>query len=456
MQNKDVPNDLELEQLIVSSFVHSGNCRQHCIISLDTDDFHSAQYKTLFFIMKDLVRRNVEVTEGNLLREVLEQKDDHLKQAFASVAITDPMHTHDYIAEKIKDLKALSRKRWFFRFYEAASLQFSGRKKISDSVCSDWVRKLQEYNCAIQESTFKTAKEVLENTYEDPARSFLEEARIRMEKRIRGEPIECGIPLGYKDLDKIFPGFKPGHLTIIGARPGVGKTTFMCNILLNILRASDEGIGVFSLEMPIQELAEKIVCTEAGVSVSDLKTGWINEAGMKKLTQEAEKIMKHVLLLDDTGRLDLDLMETRAEFWAKTKGMKVLFIDYLQLITAGKFKSKYEEITHISQRLKMMAKRLKIAVVALAQLNRESEKSNKPKISDLRDSGSIEQDSDEIFLLSNPSETDIYNKSGQLEVNLAKNRFGPTGKASLNFEKTLGKLSNLGSLNENSEFSSFT
>ena len=149
-------------------------------------------------------------------------------------------------------------------------------------------------------------------------------------------------------------------------------------------------------------------------------------------------------------------MESKIKYWKRVYGVKIVFIDYLQLIQgSGKFPNKYEEVTHISQRLKIIAKDLDVSLVVLAQLNRDAAKNDKPKVHDLRDSGSIEQDADEIFLLHNPSSDDPYNKPGILDVNLAKNRFGGTGRVELYFNKETGRIENLTKIKPNNSFDVF-
>ena len=449
------PQDISLELLVLSCCLYCRDSREISMTSLTMDDFNSPQYRELFSYMKGLFQKKVLFDENEIFNEIEVNGNKLVKEAYAG--LYDQKLSPDYAIECVTQLKSVSRKRGFFNFCKQGLTEFSGKKSIDQRKYSSWVRRIQDFNCSFDAtSQAKTLKEAIDLAYENPDRSFMEDVAIRQEKKLKGEPVECGIPTGFKEIDEIFGGFQEGHLTVIGARPGIGKTTLMCNIMLNIMKSSDVSIGVFSLEMPRYEIVQKLICTYSDINAKDLLAGRVTGAEFQVLNVNTKELSKKSVKIDDTGRLNLDLMESRAEMWVKDSGMKVLFIDYLQIISAGKFNNKYEEITHISQRLKMMAKNLKITVVSLAQLNRGSEKNETPKVSDLRDSGSIEQDSDEIFLLSTPSETDIYNKAGQLEVNLAKNRFGPTGKASLNFEKTLGKLSNLGSLNENSEFSSFT
>jgi replicative DNA helicase len=263
----------------------------------------------------------------------------------------------------------------------------------------------------------------------------------RQEAFKNGTSVQSGIPTLFRDLDKIFGGFKAGHSIIIGARPGVGKTTIACNLIVNLCSVSDTPIGVFSLEMEKSELFSKIVFLHSEVDQRTFEDGSLNGERYQDLFLSSHKISKFPVFIDDTAGLNTALMYARAKLWKKKYDVKIIFIDYLQLLKAvGKFPNKNEEIGEVSRFLKKMAKDLKVCIVSLAQLNRDSEKNSRPISSDLRESGQIEQDADAIFMLHNPSSIDKYNKPGILEVCVTKNRFGKEGVVELIFNKETGKM----------------
>jgi len=440
------PEDLELETLILSATLFCCDCREHVMMELTTSDFHCKDNASVFLHMKDLFARNIRFDVNILCAEIQTNKSEGIKSVF--VSLYDQMLSPDYVSMCVKDLKQVTRKRAFYFTCKDGARSFSGNSPFSQEKYANWARTVQDLTCSYDNK--KSYSKISESL--DP---FLESIEHKQDCYRKGIPIKNGFPTGFADIDEIFGGFKEGHLTIIGARPGVGKTTFMCNLALNIIRNSDTPIGIFSLEMPLIEVVDKLIKIEAELDSNAVNLGSTSKQEHEHLIEVGKRVCQKPILIDETSRLNMALLESRAEYWTRKYGIKVLFIDYLQLISAGKFNNKYEEITHISQRLKMMAKSLNICVVSLAQLNRGAEKNERPKISDLRDSGSLEADSDEIFLLNDPSAKDSYNKKNQLEVYLGKNRFGATGNVNLYFDKPTGKMNNLEPFDGRSEFDLF-
>ncbi|MCL2725841.1 MAG: replicative DNA helicase [Polyangiaceae bacterium] len=291
----------------------------------------------------------------------------------------------------------------------------------------------------------------------------------------RGDRI-TGIPTGFDRYDRMTAGLHEGDLTIVAARPGMGKTAFVLNVATNLAapkgrevegdpteRWEEAGVGavIFSLEMPREQLANRMVCSEAKVDVSKMRTGFLSPQDWSKLTQAASFLGSLPIWIDDSP--SLTLLELRAkvrrlqsEFdvrdgeGRKIKRIGCVIVDYLQLMKGREgAASREQEISEISRGLKALAKELEVPVIALSQLNRAVEtrgdKSKRPMISDLRESGAIEQDADNIVFI---YRDDYYNKEESTEPNvaeliIAKQRNGPTGTAKVRFDRQYTRFDNL-------------
>ena len=291
----------------------------------------------------------------------------------------------------------------------------------------------------------------------------------------RGDRI-TGVATGFERYDRLTAGLHPGDLTIVAARPGMGKTSFVLNVAVNVAspkgrelendpnqRWEQEGAGVavFSLEMPREQLANRMVCSEGKVDVSKVRSGFLGQQDWNRLTQAAAFLGSLPIWIDDSP--SLSILELRAkvrrlqaeydregEDGRGTRKIGLVIIDYLQLMRGRDgINSREQEISEISRGLKALSKELKVPVVALSQLNRavetRSEKSKRPQISDLRESGAIEQDADNICFI---YRDDYYNKEASTEPNIAeliiaKQRNGPTGTVKVRFDREYTRFDNL-------------
>jgi replicative DNA helicase len=257
-----------------------------------------------------------------------------------------------------------------------------------------------------------------------------------------------GIGTGYLDLDKMTSGFHEGEMIVLAARPSMGKTSLAMNIAEHVVINEGLPVGVFSLEMTAESLVMRMLCSLARVNGRSIRDGFLAEADMRKLTGAASKMAKAPLHIDDTPGLSILQLRARARRMWQQHGIRMFVIDYLQLLhsTAKKAQdNRQQEISDISNGVKALAKELKCPVIVLSQLNRELEKdkNRKPRLSDLRESGAIEQDADLVALLYKPSSEDDEDPAGAAQageaipVNLliAKQRNGPTGDVRLSFLK---------------------
>ena len=255
-----------------------------------------------------------------------------------------------------------------------------------------------------------------------------------------------GVHSGFTELDKYTMGWQPGNLIILGARPSVGKTAFALNLARNAAVQFGHGVAFFSLEMTNMELTDRLIASESGISADKLK----GKVKMQQnewvvLEQSIKKLVKAPLYIDETPGITLTDFVAKARRLVREKGVEIIFVDYLQLMHSGKSQfggfSKVQEVTDISNTLKSTAKDLKVPIIALAQLNRNlmsrAGSNGKPVLSDLKDSGSIEQDADMVIFIHRPGMLGMSDDLSEAEILIAKNRSGQVGSIPMRYNGDL-------------------
>lgn len=272
----------------------------------------------------------------------------------------------------------------------------------------------------------------------------VKETMVGVEKIFAQKSGITGLPTGFLAIDKITGGFQPSDMIIIAARPSMGKTSLAMNIAENVAMGAvadhtARPVAIFSLEMPREALVRRMLCSRAGVSGSALRGGFVSTDVHNRLVNAADELQKAQIYVDDSAALDAVELRARARRMKKKYDVQLIVIDYLQMLNYGgkSDEGRQRETAAISGALKAMAKELRVPVLVLSQLNRAPEqrdKSNTPKLSDLRDSGSIEQDADVVMLLRRPS---FYKEEGAdpklAIVDVAKHRNGAIGELEMNF-----------------------
>jgi replicative DNA helicase len=270
---------------------------------------------------------------------------------------------------------------------------------------------------------------------------MLEETFDRIDQRqTRGGSSISGISSGYPDLDEVTAGFQNSEMIIIAARPSVGKTAFALNLIRNI--AVDEKMSVLfcSLEQSRVEIVERLLCSHARVDAQKLRKGLMNAEDMERLIAASGVMRNAKIFIDDSPGQGMLRIAANARRLKLRNDLKMVVIDYLQLIEPENRRDpRQEQVAQISRRLKGLARELSIPVIALAQVNRSSEdrQDHKPRLSDLRESGSIEQDADTVMLLHRPERFEPGQHEGLTEVIIGKQRNGPVGEITLTFNKNM-------------------
>jgi replicative DNA helicase len=258
-----------------------------------------------------------------------------------------------------------------------------------------------------------------------------------------------GIPTGFRDLDQVTAGLHNSEFIVVAARPSMGKTALCLNISQYAGIKTDYSIGFFSLEMAKEQVVIRLLCAEAQLDIKKVRTGFIGERDFEKLKLGAETLSRAKIFVDESAALTVMEMKAKARRLKMEQNLDILFVDYIQLMRpGGKFENRTQEMSYISRSLKELAKEIKIPVVGISQLSRAPERGRRepiPILSDLRESGAIEQDADVVIFIYRP---ELYrpndeNIKGEAEINVAKQRNGPTGKLKLAFIKEYARFADM-------------
>jgi len=258
--------------------------------------------------------------------------------------------------------------------------------------------------------------------------------------RVNQEP--PGVPSGYRDLQTLIPGFQSGELIILAARPSVGKTSFALSLALNISKL-EKTLAVFSLEMPYEQIAMRMLCSEAEINVKKVREGSISDDEYFKVAATMDDLAEKKIFIDDSPTLTVADLRAKLLKLKTENGLDIVIVDYLQLMQ-GKEDNRVQEISAISRGLKILAKELNVPFLVLSQLNRSIEKRSegKPQLSDLRESGAIEQDADIVAFLHRKKPKQDHETLTEISLIVAKNRNGPTGEITLAFLNEYTKFEN--------------
>jgi replicative DNA helicase len=248
-----------------------------------------------------------------------------------------------------------------------------------------------------------------------------------------------GLATGFTELDRMTSGLQASDLIILAARPSVGKTSLALNIAQHVALREAKSVGFFSLEMSMEQLGFRVLCSEADVDAKKVRDGFASKEAIGRLVLAQTTVTGANFFIDDSASVTVPMMRAKAQRLKRDKGLDLIFVDYLQLMAGhGRFDNRTQEVSQISRGLKLLAKELKIPIVALSQLSRQPEQrkgdQRKPQLADLRDSGSLEQDADVVIML---YREELYERGterkGIADVIIAKQRNGPTGDFELVF-----------------------
>lgn len=433
-----MPHSIEAEQSVVGAMLMDKDAITTSSEIISGNDFYQSAYGVIFDSMVELYNEGKPV-DLITLQERLREKD--VPEEIASLEFVRDLMTMvttsanvKYYAQIVAD-KSVMRK--LIRLNEEiANTCYAGKESLE----------------AVLEKTEKSIFELLQrrNTGEFvPIKQVVLNALGRIEKASRSKGTVTGIPTGFIDLDYKLSGLQPSDLVLIAARPSMGKTAFVLNIAQYIAFKKERGVAVFSLEMSKEQLVNRLFSLESQVDAQSIRTGNMKDSDWEKLIEGAGIIGRSRLIIDDTPGISISELRSKCRKYKLEHELDVVIIDYLQLMTGSVGKSqesRQQEISEISRSLKGLARELNVPVVALSQLSRavESRPDKRPMLSDLRESGAIEQDADVVMFI---YRDEYYNKDSefkrQAEIIIAKQRNGPVGTVNLAWLGEYTKFANL-------------
>jgi len=446
------PNSKESEMMVLGSMLTNINSLNIAADALDDADFYFSEHKTVFAALKNAYR-NDKPADVHLIAEELKRtgKLETVGGIGFLTSLAQYAGTSAYI-EEYTDLvrnKAILR-RMILAAQEVEKEALQDPQDVSTTLDSAQ-KKFYEISQQTNSKDGVTIAELLSGKKAQSEIPFLEELQQRQEKFRNRDPNDLGISgisTHFIDFDKMVGGFGPSNLMIIAGRPAMGKTAFAINVAENICFKNGMPVGIFSLEMTADQLLNRIICSQAEVESDKIKNGSLSGEEYQRIVSVVNHIQNYTMVIDDQPGLKITDIRARARRMKEVYGIQFLVIDYLQLISgSGSIRSmenRQNEISEISRMLKNLARELNVPVLCASQLSRkvEERQGHRPMMSDLRESGSIEQDSDLVMFLLRREYYDPYDKPGMAELIVAKNRHGSVGDVQLTFRKELGQFAN--------------
>src|SRR5262245_17619840 len=438
------PHSPEAEQGVLGCVLLSPNdCMGQCIEKFKGGEevFYDLRHQTIFSSLAEMYDRREAIDVITLQQQL---KNKQLLEEVGGIA---------YLAALPDMVPSAANLAYYLDIVQEKYLL---RKMIH--TCTEVVGRVYDYEGAVDALMDEVERDILRisesrvTTQTMPIKELVKKAINTIEEFHQRQGMLTGLGTGFRDLDKMTSGLHSGEMIVIAARPSMGKTSLAMNIAEHVAIDQRLPVGVFSLEMTSESLVLRMLCSRYRVNLRNVREGFLAERDFPKLTGSAGKLSSAPLFIDDSSGLSILQLRAKARRMFQQYGIRLFVIDYLQLLhsTALRAENRQQEIADISSGVKSLAKELGVPVIVLSQLNRELErdKNRKPRLSDLRESGAIEQDADLVALLYKPSSGDDEDSSAPaveedaVPVNLliAKQRNGPTGDVNLTFLKSFTRF----------------
>ncbi|MDQ7111604.1 replicative DNA helicase [Staphylococcus simulans] len=452
-EQNQMPHNNEAEQSVLGAIIIDPQLMGETQGVLLPESFYRGAHQHIFRAMMHLFEENSEIDVITLMDQLTSEgtlSEAGGPQYLAELASNVPTTRNiEYYREIVYKLAA---KRNLIRVADQIAKDGYDSELDLDDILSDAERKILELASTRESEGFKDIRDVLGQVYENA------------EELDQNSGQTPGIPTGYRDLDQMTAGFNRNDLIILAARPSVGKTAFALNIAQKVAtHESNYTVGIFSLEMGADQLATRMICSSGNVDSNRLRTGTMTDEDWNRFTVAVGKLSKTKIFIDDTPGIRITDLRSKCRRLKQEHGLDMIVIDYLQLIMGSGSRmsdNRQQEVSEISRTLKAIARELECPVIALSQLSRgvEQRQDKRPMMSDIRESGSIEQDADIVAFL---YRDDYYNRedgeedddggmepvtnddNGEIEVIIAKQRNGPTGTVKLHFMKQYNKFTDI-------------
>ena len=437
MNDRTLPHNLDAERSVLGAILLRNDAINAAVEVLQPDDFYREAHQLLLEHMIQLSERGAAIDLVTLAESL--SRGDALEKVGGPAYITRlvdgvPRSTNvEYYAQIVKEKATLRR------------LITEAGKIASDAYDAD--RDASEILDEAERSIFSIADARIGTGFTSLA-DLVDSALDTVEKLQQYKSLVTGVPTGFYDLDTKTSGMQPSDLVIIAARPSMGKTSFVINMAQNAALEHGKVVGVFSLEMSKEQLFMRMLTSEARVDSQRLRQGMLLERDLPAIAQAAEKLSMAKIFIDDTASIGVLEMRAKARRLKAEHGLDMLVIDYVQLMQGrGRFENRQQELTGISRSLKGLAKELNVPILILSQLSRapDSRSDHRPMLSDLRESGALEQDADVVMFIyredryKGPEDQD----TGEAEIIIAKQRNGPVGTVKLAFISDYTRFENL-------------
>lgn len=435
--NKNVPSNLEAEIGILNSILIDPDALSVCQDSLNIEDFFDQKNRLIYQAVLDLRRENT-VPELQLIVSKLVEKNKF--EDAGGYDYLNKVLTFSYSSQNIDSYITLVRNASLKRKTIDSLLKLSQQGYnldiSSDAYLEQVEKEVFELTQYRQTSEFRTLSEVANTVYENAIKMAQDTGEV------------TGLDTGFDNLNKLTFGLQNGNLIILAARPAMGKSAYALNLAAQVAKKNDASVAVFSLEMPAEQLVLRMYAADTAINVSTLGRGKLTDGDQWRILQNSKRNFANTkIYFDDSGMVTIgDIRSKCRKLKASEQGLDCVIIDYLQLITStGHTSSKNEEVSQISRGLKLLARELNIPVIALAQLSRavESREDKRPIMSDLRDSGSIEQDADIVCFLYR-EEYYTHKRPGECDLIIAKNRQGSLATLKYLFDGAIQKFTDNG------------
>ena len=441
MPSRTLPNNLEAEQSVLGACFLSKYALQKAAESLSSESFYNEKNSKIFSTMLDLIEEKSPIDITTVTSHL--KKKNELSEVGGV----------EYLTEIVNFVPTASNVDYYIQNVEESAL-LRGLIETATQIAEEGYRTDETVN-EILDNSEKKILNIVKNRKSSEFRTIKEiltkaQADLELLSQSKGEI--TGLATGWYDFDRITTGLHPNEFIIIAARPAVGKTAFALNIATHVAMSQDKSVAVFNLEMSAEQLAMRILSSLGQIDGFKLKTGNLLSNDWKRVNEASSQLANTNLVIDDTPGITIGEVRAKCRRLASSeKGLSLIIIDYLQLLSGGKNygANRQQEVSDISRSLKTLAMELGVPVIALSQLSRgvESREDKRPLMSDLRESGSIEQDADIVMFL---YRDDYYNKemrsednNSVIEINIAKHRSGPTATIELLFKKNTSTFLNL-------------
>ena len=438
--DRTLPHNLEAEKCVLGAVLINNHAFNQASEVLTSDDFFRDAHRRIYEKMIALSERSEPIDLVTLKDELIRSGDlDEVGGPAYISALTDgvPRSANvEYYAKIVKEKSTLR------RLIQSASDVLSrayDAEEDPDTQLDEAERSIVEIADNRMRTGFVSLGELVNSSYQI------------IEKLQEHRGLITGVPTGFTELDEMTSGFHPGDLVIVAARPGMGKTSFVLNIALHCGIKANKSVGVFSLEMSKEQLFLRMLTSEARIDAHRFRGGYLGDNDYQKLAVASASMHDAKVFIDDTPSIGILEMRAKARRLKLQHGLDMLIIDYLQLMQGrGRVENRQQELAQISRSLKILAKELGIPIMALSQLSRATETrgDHRPQLSDLRESGALEQDADVVLFI---FREDMYPADGNVnpdtentaEIIIGKQRNGPTGSVKLAFLKQHTRFENL-------------